>query len=49
MHGWELGMIDFTTATVLSGMIATYFCSRAATFTLEAQWSGGALSYSGRF
>jgi len=46
---WEFGMIGFTTATVLSGMVTSYFWSRSAAFALEARSMGGALSYSGRF
>lgn len=49
MHDWELGMIGFTTGAVLSGMVTSYFWSRAAAFSLEARASGGALSYSGQF
>lgn len=49
LHDWELGMVGFTTGTVLGVMASTYFWSRAAAFTLEARASGGALSYSGRF
>jgi hypothetical protein len=48
-HDWELRMIGFTAATIVSGMGATYFWSRSAAFTLEARASGGALSYSGQF
>lgn len=48
-NSWELGMIGFAAATMVSGIASGYFWSHASHLSLHAQGDGGALSYAGSF
>ena len=48
-RSWELGMLGFTTGTLISGMVSEYFWSHASAVVVQPSAEGGTLSYAGRF
>jgi hypothetical protein len=48
-RSWELGMLGFTTGTLISGLVTEYFWSHASAVLVQPNAEGGTLSYAGRF